>query len=305
MYQVIIQSAVLITLGVGWRLVRPQGLDADSVRRVLTGLVYALLLPALVLTVLWDAPLGLDAVRVAVSALAGLAFALGAAWLWYRGRHPGAVTGALLLAATFPNATYMGLPVLESVFGSWSRSVAIQYDLFACTPVLLTVGIYIAAHYGRSSEARQHPVRALLAVPPLWAAVAGVGLNLAGVPQPELLAGVLDMLGGTVVPLMLFAIGLGLRWEGGWLHRLPVIAPVVLLQLIVTPLFVWGAAGVLGLQGEMLSAVVLEAAMPSMVLGIVLCDRYRLESALYALSVTVTTAVSLLTLPLWFELLAT
>jgi predicted permease len=36
-----------------------------------------------------------------------------------------------------------------------------------------------------------------------------------------------------------------------------------------------------------------------MVLGIVLCDRYALDSALYAAAVTITTAASLITLPLW------
>jgi len=39
--------------------------------------------------------------------------------------------------------------------------------------------------------------------------------------------------------------------------------------------------------------------MPSMVLGIVICDRFNLDTSLYAAAVTVTTAMSLLTLPLW------
>jgi hypothetical protein len=43
--------------------------------------------------------------------------------------------------------------------------------------------------------------------------------------------------------------------------------------------------------------------MPSMVLGIVLCDRYGLDSALYAEAVTVSTALAVLTLPLWLTLL--
>jgi predicted permease len=40
--------------------------------------------------------------------------------------------------------------------------------------------------------------------------------------------------------------------------------------------------------------------MPSMVLGIVFCDRYGLDTALYAAAVTVTTALSLITLPFWY-----
>jgi len=51
------------------------------------------------------------------------------------------------------------------------------------------------------------------------------------------------------------------------------------------------------------AAALLDMAMPSMVLGVVLCDRYRLDSSLYAAAVTVTTGLSLLSLPFWFGVL--
>jgi hypothetical protein len=63
----------------------------------------------------------------------------------------------------------------------------------------------------------------------------------------------------------------------------------------------WGLASVLGLHGELRTAVVLEAAMPCMVLGVVLCDRYGLDTSLYATTVTLSTALSFFTLPLWFH----
>jgi predicted permease len=72
------------------------------------------------------------------------------------------------------------------------------------------------------------------------------------------------------------------------------------IQLLLTPLIIWGASDLIGLGGEVRTAVVLEAAMPSMVLGIVLCDRYRLDSGLYAMAVTLSTALSIVTLPAWF-----
>jgi hypothetical protein len=41
-----------------------------------------------------------------------------------------------------------------------------------------------------------------------------------------------------------------------------------------------------------------------MVLGIVFCDRYNLDVGLYAAAVTASTALSMLTLPLWYGWLA-
>ena len=303
MIDVILQSGFLILCGVLWRWLTPLGLDADTLRRNLTGLVYALLLPSLVLVVLWRAPLDMDAIRITVVAASGVLFGLGLAWIWYRWRRPAAAaTGALLLAAAFPNATYMGLPVLEASLGPWARSIAIQYDLFACTPLLLSLGVLIASHYGGVKE-RQHPLMALLRVPPLWAALIAVVLNLADAPLARGIEVTLDKLGGSVVPLMLFSLGLGLKWSSAWRQQIAQLMPVIAIQLILTPLVMWGLAGLIGLKGDQLVGTILEAAMPSMVLGIVLCDRYRLDSSLYAMAVTLTTALSLVSLPLWFELL--
>jgi len=302
-FDVILESGLIILCGVLWRLTSPLGLDAETVRRSLTGVVYVVLLPSLVLGVLWHAPIGLDSLRIAVSAAAGIGVGMLAAWSWWRrSRHPHRVVGALLLASAFPNATYLGLPVLESTFGPWARSVAIQYDLFACTPLLLSFGIAVAAYYGGSEEKR-HPVLALLRVPPLWAAVAGIACNVLVVPEPAMIRSVLNQLGSGVVPLMLFSLGLGLRWAGSWRRQIPLVLFVSAIQLVLTPALIWGVAVFLGLHGEMRSAVVLEAAMPSMVLGIVLCDRYNLDTSLYAMAVTVTTILSMGTLPLWFSLL--
>jgi predicted permease len=303
MFDVILQAAGLIAAGVLWRLLTPLGLDADELRANLTGLVYVLLLPALVLVVLWRAPLSLDAVRVGIVAALGIATGFLAAWVWFRsGRLSSYAIGAALLAAAFPNATYLGLPVLEASLGPWARSIAVQYDLFACTRLLLSAGVLVAARYG-GVVIEGHPALALLRVPPLWAAVAGVSLNVAAVPLPNGFGHWLDMLAAGVVPLMLFALGLGLRWCGGWGERIPALWPVVAIQLLLMPLVAWGAGAALGLHGETLTAVALEGAMPSMVLGVVICDRYRLDTTLYAAAVTLSTALSMITLPFWFEVL--
>lgn len=303
MFEVIAQAGMLILCGVVWRILSPLGLDGDTLRNSLTSLVYMLLLPALVLVVLWRAPLSLDALRVAGLAATGVLFGLGITWLWFRRRPPSnAAMGTVLLAAAFPNATYLGLPVLEASLGTWARSIAIQYDLFACTPLLLSLGVFLAQHYGGGATAT-NPLRNLLRVPPLWAAMLGVGFNLLGVPLPNLFAGALDMLAAGVIPLMLFSLGLALRWGDGWMNKWSLLIPVVAVQLLLTPLLIWGMAQGTALPPQVLTAVVLEAAMPSMVLGIVLCDRYRLDSGLYAMAVSLTTVLSMLTLPVWFVLL--
>jgi malate permease and related proteins len=301
MFFVTSQMAALIVCGVIWRLVQPAGLDADTTRRVLTNVVYHLLLPALVLMVMWRAPLGLDSLRIAAVAASAILVCMAIVWAGCRAcGQSRAVTGAMILAASFPNAVYLGLPVLESLFGELGRSIAIQYDLFACLPLLMTVGLLVARHFGEAGDAPLNPLSTLARVPALWAALVGIAFNVAQVPLHPWLEAWFTLLANGVAPLMLFALGLALcirHWRVGYAAML---APLVAIQLFVMPLWAWGLARLLGLEGELLVGTVLEAAMPSMVLGLVFCDRYRLDTSVYAAAVTVTTALALVTLPLWY-----
>lgn len=300
MFEVMVKMAALIACGIGWRLIKPFELEADHVRQVLTNLVYGLLLPALAILVLWQAPLGLDTLRLSLSAALGVLVALLLSFIAFRiGKTTPANAGAMILAASFPNATYLGLPVLEHFLGPAGRSIAIQYDLFACTPLLLTLGIIIAQRHGNTNT-QSHPLRSLLTVPPLWGAVLGVTLNISQTPMPEWIAEWLQMLGGAVVPLMLFSLGLSLRWSSWQSTYLIILPPVIVIQLFAMPLIVAMFGAWFELPQPLLTGAIIEAAMPSMVLGLVICDRFKLNTELYALAVTMTTALSMFTIPLWF-----
>ena len=213
MHTVILHMTALIACGVFWRLIRPGGLSADTTRHVLTSLVYYLLLPALVIQVLWKAPLGLSSFGIAAGAAAGvLASILLSTLICRTCHHDGKVTGAVVLAASFPHATYMGVPLLESLFGEVGRSIDSQNEMFAGTPLLRTGGILIARIYGQGDN-QESVWRSMLKVPPLWAALFGVLFNLSGIDMPVALDQWMEMLAAGVIPLMLFSLGLSLRWD--------------------------------------------------------------------------------------------
>ena len=304
MFEVLVQMTGLIVCGIAWRVFKPAGLEPAQTRKVLTSLVYYLLLPALVLSVLWKAELGNTTLLIALSAAFAVVVGMGLSVLSCRAcRSSPPVAGAVILAATFPNATYLGLPVLEAAFGPWARGVAIQYDLFACTPLLFTLGILVASRYGNTAEMARNMAGELLRIPALLAAVLAVFLNIMDVPSHSVLDGLLGLLERGVVPLMLFSLGLSLEWNRAHWQTLPSVIPVVVLRLFIVPAIILLFASVIGLTGEWKAAVVLETAMPSMVLGIVFCDRYNLDVSIYAAAVTITTVLSLLTLPMWYQVL--
>lgn len=298
----LIQMTVLILCGASWRLFSIRGLSADMTRLALTSVVYYFFLPALVLDVLWQAEIGRQSLQYSALGCATILLGIAISWLLARlFKFQNQQAGAIILAAAFPNVTYLGLPVLEQAFGAWSRSVVIQLDLFAAAPMVFTLGISLARHFGDNAEEQPKSWLGFFNTPPFWAALFAVVLNVNQVAAPTWLTGLLQTVSSAVAPLMIFSLGLALSWRGIQLHNLPYIATIVLLKLLLYPWLAFYLADALQLQGQYKAAAVLDLAMPSMLLGVVFCDRYRLDSSLYATAVTVTTTLSLLSLPFWFE----
>lgn len=109
-----LQMALLIAVGVLWQRLAPQHMPALAHRRALTDLVFYILLPALVLDILWQAPFDASTLSIALTALCRLLVAASCMWLTLRLLQrvmtiSRAQQGALMLVATFPNATYMWL----------------------------------------------------------------------------------------------------------------------------------------------------------------------------------------------------
>lgn len=303
MLAALLQMVLLMVVGVVWKYVAPSHISAQAHRRAITDIVFYLLLPALVLDIIWRTPLTSASLQIAFIALCAISVGLVLMWSVLRLIKAGnKQMGALLLAAAFPNATYLGLPVLDAILGDYTRAVVLQYDLFASTPILLSFGILLAHHYG-DTKIEVHPLKELVKIPPLWAVTIGVALNLMGVEQPEFLHISLSTLAGGVVPLMLIVLGMSIQWGSMRLRFLPVLLLVVLIALILVPLTVFGVGHWIGLSDRLITPVTLISAMPTMILGVVICERYQLDSELYAAAVTLTTIVSLVTLPITFHLL--
>jgi len=312
MVLILIQMLSIAVFGFCWQFlakrVTDDVIDAEITRTVISSLVYYFMLPALILEILWLAPLQENSFYIALMAAAGVLGSLFTAIIFSRfiAHLPRASIGAFILAASFPNATYMGLPVLEKTFGSWSKSIALQYDMFACTPILLSLGIFIASTYGAKNkqEKLSNLFASMLKVPAIWATILAISLNLSNTPMPELLSGIFHQMGNTVIPLMLFSLGLSLRPKLISLHDIKPVLTISLIQLLLMPLIVWSLGQTIPISNNYLQPIIIEAAMPSMLLGLVLCNRYHLDSGLYASAVMFSSLTSLLSLPIILKIIS-
>lgn len=307
MASVLAQMSALIFCGMLWRHLRPWGSDANRIRRFITALVFNVLLPALVLAALWGKGARSEGWKISLFGAAIVLFGIAATLLLSRTLHMSRrKLGAAMLGISFSNVTFLGLPVLEQTLGpDTARPIVIQIDMFATAPLVFTLGIYIASRYGDSPGSVFAAFRALLVNPPLWAALAALALDELAVPLPLSLKTALETAAVPVAPLMLVALGLSLSWKGPPTRNLRLLALASTLKLLAMPLFGLGLAHMLSIVGDTRTALVLEAGMPSMLLGVVYCDRYRLDAELYAMLATLSTLLALGSLPLWHLTLST
>ena len=300
MVTVLIQMGLLIGCGVLWRWLRPGGVSADALRLALTSSVYYLFLPAMVLSVLGRTDMGRESIGIALFGVGIILFGMIVALLLCRwhGISP-ARFGAAVLATAFANVTFLGLPLLEHTFGNWARAIVLQIDFFAFSPVLYTLGASLARRYGHDENRNAGRKKSGWFNPPLLAAFFAVLLDVLGLSIPDWLQPSLDVLAQAVIPLMLVSLGLGLRWEFHGSGYLSTTLAVLGAKLLIIPLFGVWLGWQLGFSGDRLTALVLESAMPCMAMGLVFCDRYRLDTSFYALVTTLSTALAAFTLPLW------
>ncbi len=307
MNKVLSTFSFIVAAGYLWRFFEPGGFDRHKVRHALSMTVLHFFLPALAFGLIATASLDRSFVAVPLTAAVVTLVSLGAGFAvvhllsWPRPASRPAI-GVLLLSSAFGNVTYLGLPVIVETMGQRYGYIAILYDLLATTPVLMTVGMLISARFGSGAPASLgESVRRVLRLPPLWGVAAGIVVQLAGVPVPRPVLDAAQLMGRAVIPVMIFTVGLALDFRD--LRRLPVAVPALAVKLLFAPLVALFAGRLFGLGGEELRAVVIEGAMPVMVLSLVIADEFELDVPLAATCITVSTVASFFTLPLMMKVL--
>ena len=304
MQNALLQMLVLMLLGASWGRFSPNQLLATQTRHVLTTAIYYYFLPAMVLLVLWPAKIGLQSLYISLLGCSSIVLAAVITWaivVFLNIAKPQA--GAIILAASFPNVTYLGLPVLEQTFGLEARSVVIQMDLFAAAPLVFSLGIGISKYYGTDSTKQKTSWVKGFNTPPFWAMLLAVMLSFCNLAMPAPILSLLQTMSNAVAPLMIFALGMALSLKGLNWKYLHFIMLIILIKLFGQAGWAVMLADWLSITDAWRAPAIMDIAMPSMVLGIVFCDRYKLDSGLYAVSVTLTTLMSMLSLPFWYEVL--
>lgn len=304
--EVMLPMAVLILAGGFWRRSLGEA-GIVAVRRYISTITIQLFAPALMFSATATTHIHTALFAVPILMIAGILLSVSVlyALLYWSpaGRNLSSPTrAALLLCGMFGNVIFMGYPVLHFLYGDAGSQYAVFSDMTASTPLLWSLGVFIAGNLGGRVREPGHPVMNWLKLPPIWAFFAGVIVNLSGLPFAPVVRAA-QFIGQPTVPVMLLMLGVSVPWRR--LRPSGAVSMVVLMKLCVLPLMVWGVARLLfGPLHDVQNAAVLESGVPTMLMALSLSDRYDLDVDVAALVIAWTTMGYMLTLPAWLALLS-
>lgn len=296
---------VFAIIGAGVALRRAQWLTTEADASLLR-LVVKFLYPALIL----DNVLGNPALRragnllppplLAFTTIAGgilIAYAA-AGWLGLKvgaGRRTFAFTGGIF------NYAYIPIPLVGALYGRGTLGVLLVHNV-GCEAAIWTAGILVLSGVSLREGWRRAVNPATISL------VLALGLNLTGAVRwlPDFLLAAVHACGLCAVPIGLLVTGASLEefffrdpaalfdrrvTLAGWILRLGVLPVLMLLLARVLPLTV-----------ELKRVLVVEAAMPSGILPLVIAKHFGGHPRTAVQIVVGTNAVALLTVPLWLRL---
>lgn len=284
-------------------LLRATGRVPDNGHAALNAFIIHLALPALILAQIHGLRLGTDLLLPV--AMPWILFILSAATFAALApvmRFSARTTGALIMTAGLGNTSFVGLPMIETFYGTDNLSIGILIDQLGTYLVLSTLGIAVACVTSSSTMSVRGAARRIVTFPPLIALA--IAFALMPVAYPAWLAESLHRLGGTLAPVALVSVGLQLRLGQLRDNRVPLGIglgfKLVLAPLLICLLYV----GVLPRDGNITRVTVFESAMGPQIGGAIVAIQYGLSAPLVTLMVGIGIALSFLTLPLWYLALA-
>lgn len=301
LFATVLPVFLVVLLGIWLR--RAEWVKAEA-EESLFNLVIKIATPCLI----FDSVVGNAALRqpgnIFFAPLAGFALTLasfGIAYVCARaiGLHIGTGLRTFAIAAGVANYGYLPLPIVDAMWGVEARGLLLTHNM-GVEAAIWTGGVLIISGLGLREGWRR-----LLNVP-LFSLLAALAVNLTGlgplIPAPVMSA--VHWVGQIMIPLGLIMTGVSIQPHVGELQKL--IAPRVLIgaaavRLLVLPLLFFVVAKFGPFSPELKRIIVIQAAMPSAVIPIIIARVYGGQPLVAVQIVLGTTALGLFTIPFWIK----
>ena len=270
--------------------------DADAFWRGLERLIYFVFFPALLFHTLSHARMDFGAATPML--LVGIGYTLAGMGLGYLSKflfHDPPRVFASAFQCSFRFNSYVGLAVAGAMHGQ-AGIAAIGLLMGFLVPLANVAAVAVLARHGEGDW-----LKSILGNPLILATAGGVAFSQAGLALPATVDATLELLSRASLPLGLIAVGAGMRLSGLG-HARGHLWYGVGVKLLLLPAIAWSLGHAVGLTGLWFDTALLLAALPHSTVAYLLAVRMGADGQVTANQISVTTLLSMLTLPLWLAL---
>lgn len=287
--------SIVLMIGIGYLLKRIDFLSEKDIDP-LNKLVMNILMPCMIFSALYSADLSLIP-KLGLLPFVILVSSFGSGFITYiflkRMKYDDKKIWTILTCVMIANTAFMGYPVNLGVFGQPGFLRAIFCDLGTLCIFLMLSFLLILKFGGTIKKAG----RTILLFPPLWAVILGLLLNHFSIPIGPVLDNVVNYLGDGAIPIIMISLGLSINLKG--LSRSKNYSMfVAIIKLVVFPVIALCCVSLLHFTGLEYNVGIIEAAMPSGMLSLLLAITYKLDYHLASDCILINTLISLVTLPI-------
>ncbi len=194
---------------------------------------------------------------------------------------------SLMILSAFGNTAFLGYPYSYNYFGEEGLSYAVLYDNIGSFLAVSSLGLLVLK--GRVD------IRSVVLFPPFLGIMAGFLLR--GFEIPHFIDQFFNFVSASLLPVVLFAIGLGLRLSFE-LKDLKLLVLVFLTKMVFSPALAFFIFSLFPLNPIAQKVGVLQSAMPTMIMASLLVIQHNLNTNLAVASAGLGIVLSFLTVPL-------
>ena len=213
---------------------------------------------------------------------------------------PPAQTGIMAFMMVFGNTGFLGLPVLNGLFGKEAVFYGALCDS-SFDVLMFSIGVTLIRQAAKG-ETKMGVIDAMkgLINPCFIGSLLGLCLFICGITLPDILSGPMDAIGSATSPLAMMVVGSHLaRIKFKDMFTTPPAYLVCLLKLLVAPAVALVLVKLIIGGGTLFGTVIImESAMPCAMLCVILSEKYKADVEFATKGVMLTTILCLLTIPI-------
>ena len=202
-------------------------------------------------------------------------------------------------ACTFSNAGYMGIPLIQALYGTEGTFYASAF-LTMFNILLWTVGCAMVNDKVKAKDI----LKSIASTPVLYGVVLGLVIYLLQIPVPNFIVQPVAAIGNMNTPISMIIIGMIIAGSNmKFIVTNKDIWFTIVVRMLLIPAISVALFYLLGFDGMTAKVVLIQAACPTAAITSVFAIRYGHSEDIAAGSVVLTTLCSIVTLPLLAMLL--